>query len=116
MRAAGGRRRRAAQPGTGIGNDDLLALDIDVQREAMPQIVAPLAVALANPDAPLGVGAAAVPAAGGPATPQELNAITPTEGGDTEDERAKAKAKAPRRGLGVFDYVNRFLDATLGRP
>jgi hypothetical protein len=82
----------------------------------MPQIVAPLAVALANPDAPLGVGAAAVPAAGGAATPQELNAITPTEGGDTEDERAKAKAKAPRRGLGVFDYVNRFLDATLGRP
>jgi hypothetical protein len=97
---------------------DLFAAGTDVQTDATEHIVAPIAAALADPDAPLGVGAAVSPAAGG-ATAQDLNAIVPTSGDESDGDDARAKAakrKAPSRMLRVFDYVNRFLDASLGRP
>ena len=90
----------------------------DVQSNDTLHIFGPLATALANPNEPLGVGASAAPAAGGPATAEELNAIAPAAGGeeDTDEAHAKAKKKrAEKGGLAAYDYVNRFLDGTLDR-
>jgi hypothetical protein len=76
----------------------------DAQIDANHQIVAPIATALADPGAPLGVGAGTAPAAGG---------------GDVEsdeDQSKKAETVTPPPIDSVYDYANKFLDGTLKRP